>query len=85
MYGPRSKIPSKNVVRQRCADEFNSGIKRLIHVFSLSSILFIYLLVTLLLSFTIHSDIPKPFQNKGKDVSVQAWIDLEASRNFEAS
>jgi hypothetical protein len=27
MYGSRSKTPSKNIVRRRCAEGFNSGVK----------------------------------------------------------
>jgi hypothetical protein len=30
MHGSRSKIPSKNFVRQRCAEGFNFGVKWLI-------------------------------------------------------
>jgi hypothetical protein len=34
MHGSRSKIPSKNLIRQRCAERFDSGAKGLNYILS---------------------------------------------------
>jgi hypothetical protein len=34
MHGSRSKILSKKLVKQRCAEEFNSGVKGLSSIIS---------------------------------------------------
>jgi hypothetical protein len=41
MYGSRSKIPSKNLVRQRCAEGFNSGVNGLISVNLVAFVLYV--------------------------------------------
>jgi hypothetical protein len=38
MHGSRSKIPSKNLVRQRCAEGFNPGVKGLMFITSIEYI-----------------------------------------------
>jgi hypothetical protein len=39
MHSSRRKIPSKNFVRERCPEEFNSGVKGLMKVYILVNVL----------------------------------------------
>jgi hypothetical protein len=41
MQGSESKIPTKNLVRQRCAEGFNSGIKGLMSAFNIANAAFL--------------------------------------------
>jgi hypothetical protein len=48
MHGSRSKIPSKNLVRQHCAKGFNSGVK------GLNNVVYIRAVQVIMVKETVH-------------------------------